>query len=146
MVQIQSCFFSLCILKKLIAFFIGAPYILLPFKELFPEPSFSICMVKSSLPSLIGLAFFYFLLREFFLQPPQESWYIHNCVCGTYLQCSTIAFVCFLFHVSVHKIIKASTPMMRMRELKSNWRSWNSMKWALILWSNFTPVNQFCYG
>jgi hypothetical protein len=46
----------------------------------------------------------------------------------------------------VHKIIKASTPMMRMRELKSNWRSWNSMKWALILWSNFTPVNQFCYG
>jgi hypothetical protein len=109
-------------LKKLIAFFIGAPYLLLPFKGLFPEPSFSLCMVKSSLPSLFGLAFFYFLLREFFLQPPQESWYIHNCVCecGTYLQCSTIAFVCFLFHLSVHKIIKASTPMMRMRELKSN--------------------------
>jgi len=118
MVQIQSCFFSLYLLKKLIAFFIGAPYLLLPFKGLFPEPPFSLCMVKSSLPSLFGLAFFYFLLREFFLQPPQESWYIHSLLpISSALQLPLSAF---LFHVSVHKIIKASTPMMRMRELKSN--------------------------
>jgi hypothetical protein len=45
-------------LKKLIAFFIGAPYLLLPFKGLFPEPSFFLCMVKSSLPSLFGLISF----------------------------------------------------------------------------------------